>query len=85
LEYNLRTVLVSHNPLKNTGPRAGNIHNQLRYKVQICVGWLAKRGARLEEIGQIGLKPALERLQLLISSHIMKTKNPLQFRQLNAH
>jgi len=24
----------------------------------------------------------LERLQLLISSHIMKTKNPLQFRQL---
>jgi len=35
---NLRTVLVSQNPLKNTGPRAGNIHNQLRYKVQICVG-----------------------------------------------
>ena len=26
----LRTVLVSQKPLKNTGPRAGNIRNQLR-------------------------------------------------------
>ena len=35
---NLGTVLVFQNTLKNTGPRAGTIHNQLRYKVQTCVG-----------------------------------------------
>jgi len=35
---NLGTVLVSQNTLKNTAPRAGTIKNQLRHKVQICVG-----------------------------------------------
>jgi len=35
---NLRTVLVSQNHLKHTAPRAGNIPNQILYKVQICVG-----------------------------------------------
>jgi len=34
----LGTVLISQNTLKNTGPRTGTIHKQLRYKVQICVG-----------------------------------------------
>jgi len=34
----LGTVLVSQNTSKNTGPRTGTMHNQLRYKVQICVG-----------------------------------------------
>jgi len=35
---NLGTVLVSQNTMKNPRPRAGTIHNQLRYEVKFCVG-----------------------------------------------
>jgi len=40
---NLGTVLVSQNTLKNTGPRAGTIHNQFRIKCKFVL--VSKRSA----------------------------------------
>ena len=63
---NVRTVLVSQNDLKNTVTRAGSVHKQLASIKSVSLLWEVDgargplwRGARLEEIGQTGLKPAL--------------------------
>jgi len=76
----VRTVLVSQSNKKQGAPRR-RYTQAASTEIEVCFGKQTERGARLEEIGQIGLKPALcpallatprNKQQLIFSSNFFR-------------